>query len=157
MENKERFEVVISGLGGSGLLTAGKVLAEAGTLVYKNVFYLPNYGPQMRMGECECTVSLSNDNITSQGSLNPPAALVFGTGALKDTGNRVRPGGKLFVDSTLVQEKLEREDIEIYYIPASKMAMEIGSPLVSNIILLGAYLEKTKALPENAILDALAK
>lgn len=159
MEKKEptRFEVVIAGLGGQGLLTAGKILIEAGVDEYEHVFYLPNYGPAMRSGECECTVTLSNEKITAAGSLEPPASIVMGAEAFKQHVKRLRPGGKLFVDSSLVKDKADRDDIEVFYIPATKTAVDIGSPVVSNLVLLGAYVEATKALPMEALENALAK
>ena len=157
MDKKGRYEVVIAGLGGSGLLTAGKVLVEAGASVFKNVFYLPNYGPAMRMGECECTVTFSNEEIIAQGSYNPTAAMVFGSGAMSEMVKRLKPGGAIFVDSSLVPDKLKRDDIDIYYIPATRIAQDIGSATIANIVLMGAYLEKTKVLAPEAVEKALKK
>jgi 2-oxoglutarate ferredoxin oxidoreductase subunit gamma len=139
------------GLGGQGLLTMGKVLAQAGTSHYRYVTYHPNYGPSMRGGECECTVTLSNEENMAIASRNPSAAILMGIGAWMLYESQVRPGGLLLVDSSIVAERTARDDLTAHYIPATQMAVELGTPMVSNLILLGGYLGATKALPLEAI------
>jgi 2-oxoglutarate ferredoxin oxidoreductase subunit gamma len=154
-KNINRFSVLMSGLGGQGLLTMGKVLAQAGCSYYRYVTYHPNYGPSMRGGECECTVTLSNKENTSIASRNPSAAILMGAGAWMLHEAQVKPGGLLLVDSSIVTDRTIRDDVTVHYIPATQMALELGSAMVSNLILLSAYLEVTKALPLEAIEKAL--
>lgn len=145
----------MSGLGGQGLLTMGKVLAQAGSSHYGYVTYHPNYGPSMRGGECECMVTLSNKENTSIASRNPSAAILMGAAAWMLHEPQVKPGGLLLVDSSIVSERTMRDDVTVHYMPATQMALELGLAMVSNLILLGAYLEVTKALPLEAIEKAL--
>ncbi len=139
------------------MLTIGKVLAQVGSSHYRHVIYHPNYGPSMRGGECECTVTLSNEENMAISSRNPSAAILMGIGAWMLYESQVKPGGLLLVDSSIVTEQTGREDLTVHYIPATQMAVDLGATMVSNLILLGAYLEATKALPLEAIENALEK
>ncbi len=154
-KNQESFSVLMSGLGGQGLLTMGKILAQAGTSHYQHVVFHPNYGPSMRGGECECTVSLSNEQNAAISYRDPLAAIIMGTGAWMQYEPKVRTGGLFIVDSSIVTAQTKRDDLTAYYIPATQMALELGTAMVSNLILLSAFLEATGALPLEAVENAL--
>ena len=124
---------------------------------YQHVLYFPNYGPMMRGGESECTIILSDDEIGSPAVYNPASAIVMGTMAFTQLESRIRAGGALFVDSSVISAKVNREDAKAFYIPATKMAIDLGDRRVANLILLGAYLEATKVLPLDAIEAQLEK
>ena len=76
--------------------------------------------------------------------------------AKQEYENRIRPGGILLIDSSGASDKLRRDDIKVHCIPASKLAAELGSPQAANLIMLGAYLEITQALPLEAVGKRLA-
>ena len=69
----------------------------------------------------------------------------------------VIPGGKILVNSSLIEKKVEREDVKAYYIPANEIALELGNPRVANMILLGAYLDLNKCVVVESVLDAFKK
>lgn len=154
---KEKIELMVAGLGGQGLLTTGWLLTEAAMSKYRHVLYFPNYGPMMRGGESECTIILSDEEIGSPAVFNPLSAIVMGTSAFSQLESRVKAGGTIFVDSSVISAKVGREDIKAFYIPATKMAIELGDRRVANLILLGAYLKATKVLPLGAIEAQLEK
>lgn len=154
---KEKVELMVAGLGGQGLLTTGWLIAEAAMPRYKHVLYFPNYGPMMRGGESECTIILSDKEIGSPAVYNPASAIVMGAAAFSQLENRLKPGGMMFVDSSVVSAKVSREDVKAFYIPATKMAIDMGDRRVANLILLGAYLKATKVLPLAAMEAQLEK
>jgi len=154
---KEKIELMVAGLGGQGLLTTGWLITETAMLKYRHVLYFPNYGPMMRGGESECTIILSDEEIGSPAVYNPASAIVMGWGAFTELEKRLKPGGTIFVDSSVISAKVTREDIKAFYIPATKMAIELGDRRVANLILLGAYLEATKVLPLEAMEAQLEK
>lgn len=125
----------------------GELLAEAGMEHYRNVclFRLPV--ALMRGGELECTVTFSDQEITSMGTLYPLTGIVMGRLALENLGRRVKGGGVLVVDSSIVSERIARDDVTVHYIPASSVALGLGSNRVSNMVLLGAYVVSTGVLP----------
>ena len=154
---KQKIELMVAGVGGQGLLTTGWLFAEAAMPNYKHVLYFPNYGPMMRGGESECTVILSNEEIGSPVVYNPASAIVMGKVALTRLEGRLKSGGTMFVDSSVVPDRVSREDITVFYIPATRMAIDLGDRRVANLVLLGAYLEATKVLPLEAIETHLEK
>lgn len=154
---ERKIDLMVAGLGGQGLLTTGWLLAEAAMSKYRHVLYFPNYGPMMRGGESECTIILSDEEIGSPAVFNPTSAIVMGTAAFGQLENRLKPGGTMLVDSSIVSAKVGREDAQAFYIPATKMAIEMGDRRVANLILLGAYLEATRVLPLEDIESQLEK
>jgi 2-oxoglutarate ferredoxin oxidoreductase subunit gamma len=151
----EYHEVAISGIGGQGALTIGRLLAESAATRYPHVSYFPNYGASMRGGDTECTVILSQQPIGAPAMLRPRAAIIMGDLPLEEYRDRVVSGGLLLVDSSLISGKVDREDLTVLYIPASDTAIGMGNRQVANLVLLGAYLEATGAVPVEAVEAAL--
>ncbi len=50
--------------------------------------------------------------------------------------------GLLLVNSSIVNEKSSRDDIEVVYVPCNAIAEEIGNTKGANVVFLGAYLAK---------------
>jgi 2-oxoglutarate ferredoxin oxidoreductase subunit gamma len=146
MTEKDRYELMIVGLGGLGALFAGRALAEAGISRYKHALYFPNYGPYMRLGDSECTVTLSNREISSHCTMNPEAVIVMGAVPLSKFEPRMPEGGMMIVDSSLQPGEPARKDVKYYFIPASKVAADLGNKLGANFVLLGAYIQSTQAV-----------
>jgi 2-oxoglutarate ferredoxin oxidoreductase subunit gamma len=159
MEQKEsaRFQVGVAGYGGQGILTIGKFLAEAGMSRYKHVVFFPSYGGAQRGGESTCSVTLSDEEIGALVPLNPSTAIIMSPEALQDLEKRVKPGSILFVDSSIVSNKVSRDDVKVFYIPATERALKLGDSRVAGFVLLGAYLEATKAIPLELMEKAIEK
>ena len=150
-------QIVIAGFGGQGLLFSGKVLAYAGLIEGRELSWLPSYGPEMRGGTANCNVILSDAPIGSPIVNTPNVLMVMNNPSLDKYENAVQPGGKIFLDSTLIARKVTRTDVEAYYVPATKMAMDMGMPTLANMILLGALIAKTGCVREESLADALHK
>ena len=136
-------QIIIAGFGGQGLLFSGKVLAHAGLAEDRQLSWLPSYGPEMRGGTANCTVILSDEPIGSPIVDHPNVVMVMNNPSLDKYENMVAPGGKLFVDSALIGRKVDRDDIDVYYIPATQLAKDMGAPTLANMILLGAIVKET--------------
>lgn len=148
-------KVMFAGIGGKGVLTVGRLLAESGLAKYRYSSFFPNYGAAQRGGDAECTVSLSDEEPDSPVLFNIPAAVVMDDSVFEEFEQRVLPGGVLLVDSTVITQKVGRDDIQVYYIPATSIANELGSGQVANLVLLGAYLEQSGAVPIAVVEKAL--
>ena len=144
-------------VGGQGLLFSGKVLAYAGLIEGRELSWLPSYGPEMRGGTANCNVILSDAPVGSPIVNTPNVLMVMNNPSLDKYENAVQPGGKIFLDSTLIARKVTRTDVEAYYVPATKMAMDMGMPTLANMILLGALISKTGCVREESLADALHK
>lgn len=131
-------EIVISGFGGQGVLFAGQLLAYAGLEEGRHVTWIPSYGPEMRGGTAHCTVIISDEEIGSPLVRNPGAALVLNPPSMDKYASLVRRGGVLLLDSTLIEQRSEREDIREIALPAKQIADELGFPQIANVVMLGA-------------------
>ncbi len=139
-------QIVIAGFGGQGILFAGKFLAYKGLLEDKAVSWLPSYGPEMRGGTANCSVIVSDSPIGSPIISRPDVLMVMNLPSLDKFEAQVAPGGSIFIDSTLIARKVQRTDVKVYYVPATRMAMEAGIPTLANMLLTGKLLRETPAL-----------
>jgi 2-oxoglutarate ferredoxin oxidoreductase subunit gamma len=141
------YEVIMSGLGGKGVLLAGEVLARAARFEYEYVTWFPSYSAAKRGGPCECTTIMSEEEIASPVVSQAGAVVVMEPSQLKSFEKRVNPGGLLIVESLGLKDKPGREDIRVLLIPAVERAVAMGNVQAANFILLGAYLQASGALP----------
>lgn len=137
MEHK----ILFAGFGGQGLLFSGKVMAYKGLLEDKNVSWLPSYGPEMRGGTANCSVIVSDTPIGAPIIPDPDILVTMNLPSLDKFEQTVRPGGIILVDSTLIERKVNRTDVDAYYVPATQMATDAGSPTLANMILVGKLLD----------------
>ncbi len=156
-KNGTLHQVVIGGSGGRGILTMGRVLAEAGMSRYPGVSYFANYGAAMRGGDSEVTVILSDNEIGSPTVLRPETVIAMSPAFFKSLLARVEPGGICLVDEAVVTDEVDRQDVGVHSFPATSRAMELGNVQVANLILLGAYLKATSTLPLDVVEEALKR
>jgi len=144
-------EVIISGFGGQGALFAGQLLAYTGMDEGWQVTWIPSYGPAMRGGTAHCIIILSEEAIGSPIISHPTMAIVMNPASMDKYEPRVKPGGLLVANSTLVRDRSQRDDIETVYIPANDLAAELGNVKMANIVLLGAMLGTREIVPLDSI------
>lgn len=130
-------QILIAGFGGQGVLFAGKFLAYKGLIADKQVSWLPSYGPEMRGGTANCSVIISDEPVGSPIVGTPDVLVAMNLPSLKKYENDVVSGGIIIVDSALIAEKVERDDVTTYYVPATKMANDEGFSTLANMILMG--------------------
>lgn len=150
-------ELLLAGFGGQGILFAGKLLAYVGLYANKEVSWLPSYGPEMRGGTCNCSVTISDSPIGSPLILEPNELLVMNTPSFDKFIGAVKAGGIAVIDSTLVEGTTDRTDIKCFYIPATKLAADNNLKGMANIILAGKLLKESGLTDEAAIEKALKK
>ena len=139
-------QILIAGFGGQGILFAGKFLAYKGLLEDLQVSWLPSYGPEMRGGTANCNMILSEEPVGSPIVTSPDVLIAMNLPSLQKYVDAVVPGGQIYVDSTLIAEKVERTDVEVYYIPATAMANEAGVPTLANMVMMGHVLRHNPEL-----------
>ena len=140
-------QILIAGFGGQGVLFAGKFLAYKGLTENMQVSWLPSYGPEMRGGTANCSVVLSDTPVGSPIITNPDVLIAMNLPSLQKFVDSVVPGGKIIIDSTLIGAKVERTDVEVFYIPATQMAKDAGFSTLANMILVGKLLKECDAVP----------
>lgn len=149
--------MVFAGFGGQGVLFAGKVVAYAGLIEGRELSWLPSYGPEMRGGTANCSVCLSDEAIGSPLVTNPNVLVAMNRPSLDMFVNDVEPGGVILLDSSLIDVKVERDDVTTYYVPASKLAEENGLKGLANIILIGKLFKEVGFCAEETLDKALQK
>lgn len=150
-------EFILAGFGGQGILFAGKLIAYIGLYSEKEVSWLPSYGPEMRGGTCNCSVTVSDRPIGSPLILEPTQLLVMNTPSYDKFIGAVKPDGMAFIDSSLVEGESDRTDIRCFYVPATRLANENGLKGMANIILTGKLLKETGFTDETVIEKAMKK
>ena len=147
-------QYLFAGFGGQGILFAGKFLAYKGMIDKKEVTWLPSYGPEMRGGTASCAVVVSDKPVGSPIVGRPDVLVAMNLPSLDKYEPNVIEGGTIFVDSTLIERKVARTDVNVIYVPASQLASDNGFPTLANMILLGrilAYLGEFDASVEAAL------
>lgn len=134
-------QIMIAGFGGQGVLFAGKFLAYKGMVQDKQISWLPSYGPEMRGGTANCSVVISDTPVGSPIITTPDVLIAMNLPSLQKFVDAVVPGGKIILDSTLIDAKVERTDVEVFYIPATQLAKDAGFSTLANMILTGKVLK----------------
>ena len=148
--------LLVGGFGGQGVMMIGTLLAQAAIdSTDKKVTYFPSYGAEQRGGTANCYVVISDDEIGAPVPEKQDALIVMNHPSLVKFVDQLKPGGTLFVNSSIATTPVEREDIHIVEAPVTDMALELGNSKVLNIIMLGIYVGYTQVIEEEAVHAAL--
>lgn len=150
-------EIIIAGFGGQGVLSLGKILAYAAIFNNKEVAWFPSYGPEMRGGTANVTVIISDERISSPILSYFDTAIIFNQQSLDKFESKVKKGGFLLFDDNAIIKPPKRDDINIYLIEAVKLAAELGSPQIANMVMLGAFLKIKPIVEIEHVISALKK
>ena len=137
----------VAGFGGQGVMTLGKFLGEAVcSSTDKNVTFFPSYGAEQRGGTANCFVVISDDKIGAPLGSVMDDLIVMNEASLTKFLPTLKPGGTLFINSSIVEAPKDRDDIRIVEVPVTGLALEMGNSKVLNIIMLGAYIGYTEVV-----------
>ena len=150
-------EVLMAGFGGQGTLLAGKVLAQASMELGREVSWLPSYGPEMRGGTANVIVCIASTPIGSPLIESPRGLIVMNLPSLEKFAPKVRPGGVIIVNESLIDRDPHRDDCTIVKVPSRELAQQAGAVRAANFVMLGAYIGATGAVPADAIEHAIAE
>ncbi|MCF7959040.1 MAG: 2-oxoacid:acceptor oxidoreductase family protein [Phycisphaerae bacterium] len=145
-------EVTIAGFGGQGIILLGKLLAQVAMTSGYEVTHMPSYGAEVRGGTANCMVTISEDYIACPLVSAPNSLIVMNQASYDKFLPRLKAGGLMIINSSLIEKVPERKDIDVLRVPADKIATELGSPQSANMVALGAYLQKRgKLSPQKAV------
>ena len=151
-------ELIIAGFGGQGVMSMGQLITYAGMIENKNVAWIPSYGPEMRGGTANCAVTVSDREISSPVVTEPSTIIIMNQPSLHKFLPILKPGGLLLINSSLVTADISRNDLRVLEIPSNELANEkLDNTRVANIIILGAYIEITKVVTIDSIIESLKK
>ncbi|MBE5734758.1 MAG: 2-oxoacid:ferredoxin oxidoreductase subunit gamma [Clostridiales bacterium] len=150
-------KILIAGFGGQGVLFTGKALAYTGLKQGMEVSWLPSYGPEMRGGTANCSVTLSDTPIGSPIVDKPNVLIAMNLPSLEKFYNDTEPNGYVIFDSSLIAKNDLRDDIKTVGIPATKLASDNELPGLANMIILGKVIKETAVLTLDQIKSSLAQ
>lgn len=150
-------EIIISGFGGQGVLSMGKILAYSGLMEDKEVTWMPAYGPEQRGGTANVTVIVSDKRISSPILSRYDVAIVLNQPSLEKFEPKVKPGGILIYDGYGIINPPTRKDINVYRIDAMDKASDMKNAKVFNMIVLGGLLKVCPVVSTEGLHSALFK
>jgi 2-oxoglutarate ferredoxin oxidoreductase subunit gamma len=152
-----KYEIIIAGFGGQGVLSMGKILAYAGLMEDKEIAWYPSYGPEQRGGTANVTVILSDQKISSPVLNQYDVAIILNQPSMEKFESRVKPGGILIFDGYGIIRPPVRKDIRIYRIDAMNTAVKEGNTKVFNMIVLGGMLKIAPMVTLESVMKGLKK
>ena len=150
-------EIIISGFGGQGVLSMGKILAYSGLMEGKEVTWMPAYGPEQRGGTANCTVIVADEPIASPVLSSYDVVIVLNQPSLEKFEPRVKPGGAIIYDTYGIMNPPTRKDIKVYRINAMDTAAQLGMTKVFNMIVLGGLLKVCPMVTVESVMKGLRK
>jgi 2-oxoglutarate ferredoxin oxidoreductase subunit gamma len=148
-------KIIIGGYGGQGILFFGSILAYTGMLEKKQVTWFPSYGAEIRGGTANCTVIVSDESIGSPVVRNPDVLIAMSDASLNKFQPHLRDNGMLVVDSSLIKTPVPRSTIEVVAVPATEISSKNGNTKSANMVLLGAFITRSKILRKASVFKAL--
>lgn len=140
-------KMLLAGFGGQGVLLIGQMIAYAAMNEEKQVTWMPSYGPEMRGGTANCLVVVSDEMISSPLPSSFDLLLAMNKPSLERYIDQLDPGGDLFINASIIHDKVERDDVNVYYVDTVKLAQEVvGNEKSANMVMLGAILKKTNVV-----------
>ena len=148
-------DFIIAGFGGQGVLLAGEVLANGFMIDNKNVTWYPSYGAEMRGGTVNCSVVMSDEEVSAVQKSKADYIVVLNQASFDKFTSVVRPGGTIIVNTSLAKKCKNRDDINYVFAPITKMADELGNTKMSNILALGLLAKASKLVTLDTLEKAL--
>lgn len=149
--------IIMAGFGGQGIVSGGIMLAYTGMMDGLNVTFFPAYGAEMRGGTANCSVVISTDPVASPVVGSPDTLMVMNEPSLAKFEPTVKPGGTIYLNTSLVSSRPKRNDITVIEIAANDIAEELGSIKAANMVMLGAFARKTGAVKLDTLKNNIKK
>lgn len=151
-----RLEVRVAGFGGQGIIRAGLIIAMAASLFEdKSAVQTQSYGPESRGGSCKSEVVISDEEIDFPKALDPDVLLVMSQAAYTRYVDTLKSDATLILDPGMIPLQKEKLPLQVYEVPATKMAGEMGKTIFANVIMLGALTAITNIVNTDAMKNAI--
>ncbi len=148
-------QFLIAGFGGQGVLLIGQLIAKAAMREDYEVSWMPSYGPEMRGGEANCAVVISDEEIGSPLVTEPPVLVAMNKPSLAKFMPKMAPGGILLYNASLIEDVELRNDVTVIPVPCNQIAEELGNQRTANMVMLGAVLGATKFVQPDSLKETL--
>ena len=136
-------EIICAGFGGQGIITTGILISYCAFETGSQFTWYPSYGSEMRGGTANCTIKISDEEIASPLAKEIDILVGMSGPAIDKFEASLRPGGYLFVNSSLVKDKTYRDDINVIMVDTDELAKEADNPKGANMVMIGALVKHT--------------
>ena len=154
-------KTLFAGFGGQGILSIGKIFADACIEKDMNASWLPSYGPEMRGGTCNCLVAVSNEPVLSPYFVRPTNAIIMNQASLDRFLPVLGTAKMVVINTSLVELTPEAEKalegVKVVKVDATNIAIELGSVKCANMVMLGAYAAQSSALSLDDLKQSIEK
>jgi Pyruvate/2-oxoacid:ferredoxin oxidoreductase gamma subunit len=152
-------EILLSGIGGQGVQLGAQLLARAAIAEGRHVQLFGSYGGMMRGGNTDATLVVADEPVAAPPTVDSAwSAIVLHPAYAGWIGDRLRDGGLALVNTTVLTEgdTFQLPDgIELLEVPAAQVAVEVGTPALTCMVALGAYVTATGLVALEALCAAL--
>jgi 2-oxoglutarate ferredoxin oxidoreductase subunit gamma len=150
-------EIRLAGFGGQGVILSAIVLGKAAS-IYQGAFatMTQNFGPEARGGACSAQLILSDSPVLYPYVTQPDILVVTSQEAYTRFGHDLKDGGILIVEQDLVRVSDIEKEIQLYSIPATRIAEVLGKRMVQNSVMVGFFTAVTHLLDPDAVRKAVA-
>ncbi len=148
-------EILFAGFGGQGIMFMGKLMAQAGMKAGKHVTWMPSYGAEVRGGTAYSMTKISVEEIANPIVVNPDILVAMNEPSLVKYETKLKEGGILIINSSLISAHPKRKDIAVVIIPMTGIASKLGDTRCANMIAIGALVKSSKILPLKIAVNAL--
>jgi 2-oxoglutarate ferredoxin oxidoreductase subunit gamma len=150
-------EIRIAGFGGQGVILSAIVLGKAAS-IYQGAFatMTQNFGPEARGGACSAQLVVSDSPVLYPYVTVPDILVVMSQEAYVKFGSELKDGGIMIVEQDLVRVADIKKNIQVYSIPATRIAEELGKRMVLNSVMVGFFTAVTQLLDPDAVRKAVA-
>jgi len=157
MSDTLRQEIVITGFGGQGIVLAGQILGKAASLIdHKESTLTQSYGPEARGGACSAQVIISSSAVHYPYVRNPDILVCLSQEGYNKFHGMMKEKGMVLVDQDLITGIMSGIH-DLYVIPATRMAEELGSKMMANVVMLGFFTAITNAVSPGALRGTVAE
>ncbi|MFW9983486.1 MAG: 2-oxoacid:acceptor oxidoreductase family protein [Candidatus Odinarchaeota archaeon] len=153
-----RTEIRLGGLGGQGIIKSAVIIGEAASIHDgKEAVQTASYGPESRGSACKAEVIISDTPVDYPLVLTPHVMVALSNDAFHKYKDDLSEGAITIIDSDLVKAGKIKPGVQVYQVAAATTAHKVlKNPLVTNVVMLGAFTAITKAVTPKAMRKAIA-
>ena len=144
-------KMFFAGSGGQGVLLMGQMITYAAMLEEKSSTFFPSYGPEMRGGTANCTVVVSDREVSCPIIYEADIVVAMNLPSMVKFEPTVKPGGVMFINKSIIHQDPKRGDIKVHEIPVNDLASELGNARVANMVMLGAFARATQVVSPETV------
>ena len=157
-DNKNTHRLIVSGFGGQGILTLGKLICHAAISQGQQVTYLPSYGAEVRGGTANCQLVIADHEIFDPLVKHADTLIILNKLSLDRFRTNLTPGGILVLNTSMIapDDSNLPADARFVPVPATDRAAALGDIRSANILALGAYTRASGIVSEQTMRQTVA-